>query len=47
MKSDSCTKYGDKVQAVTVEGDGWRTRHDLLKMVIAKQMEVGSYIPSV
>ena len=31
-------KYGGNVQAATVEGDGWRTRHDLLKMMIAKPM---------
>ena len=31
-------KYGDKVQTATVEGNGWRTRQDLLKM-IAKQMK--------
>ena len=31
-------KYGDKVQTATVEGNRWRTRHDLLKM-IAKQMK--------
>ena len=28
--------FGDGVQAARMEGDGWRTRHDFLKMVLAR-----------
>ena len=28
--------YGDQVQAATMEGDGWRTRHDNIKLFLTK-----------
>ena len=31
--------YGDQVQAATMEGDGWRTRHDNIKLFLSKLFE--------